>query len=332
MCGLFELDALNAARYLQSARGLDPESVRITPLGGGISNTVLLVEPPGAPFVLKQALGKLRVEQDWFSDRHRIFRECEALRRLAPHLEPGAVPDVLFEDRENCLFAMSAAPPSAQSWKSLLLGRVLQTGIAARVARMLAGMIRLGWRNPEFEGIFGDQTVFDQLRLDPYYRSTAARHPDLRPHFDRLIGDCRGFRLTLVHGDWSPKNFLVDGSSAMAIDFEVIHYGDPAFDAAFLLNHLLLKSFHLPEVSPEFAVMADVFWRTLLDGLPAEAAGFEERTIRHLGGLLLARIDGKSPAEYIRDAGARDEIRSFARRLILTPPTTVQEIFRRPES
>jgi 5-methylthioribose kinase len=196
---------------------------------------------------------------------------------------------------------------------------------------MLAGMIRLGWRNPEFERTFGDQTVFDQLRLDPYYRSTAARHPDLRPHFDRLIEECGGFRLTLVHGDWSPKNFLVDGSAAMAIDFEVIHYGDPAFDAAFLLNHLLLKSFHLPGFASEFAVLADVFWRTLLDGFPAEAAGFEERTIRHLGGLLLARIDGKSPAEYIRDAGARDEIRSFARRLILNPPPTVQESFRRLE-
>jgi aminoglycoside phosphotransferase (APT) family kinase protein len=98
---------------------------------------------------------------------------------------------------------------------------------AARIGELLAGIVRYGWRRPACEAVFGDQTVFDQLRLDPYYRSTALRHPDLAPHFERLLADSQSRRVSLVHGDWSPKNFLVWGDQVMAIDFEVIHYGDP---------------------------------------------------------------------------------------------------------
>ena len=176
----------------------------------------------------------------------------------------------------------------------------------------------------EWEETFGDQTVFDQLRLDPYYRFTASRHPDLADRFDALIRNCGQRRCALVHGDWSPKNFLLDGAAVMAIDFEVIHFGDPSFDAAFLLNHLLLKSFYRPQWRDQYREAALRFWRTL-----AQPAGwFEPATIEHLGGLLLARIDGKSPAEYIRSEDLKKSIRRFARKLILDPPASIEEIFR----
>jgi 5-methylthioribose kinase len=111
----------------------------------------------------------------------------------------------------------------------------------------------------------------------------------------------------------------------MAIDFEVIHYGDPSFDAGFLLSHLLLKSFHLPDLSVEFAELARAFWTSLISGMPP-ASWFEPATIAHIGGLLLARVDGKSPAEYIRQE-TRQHVRDFARRLILEPPTAIRDVF-----
>src|SRR5574341_1473993 len=189
--GLFELDASNAALYLSERRGLDSDIVRVTPLGGGVSNTVLLVEYGGSRFVLKQALGKLRVEQDWFSDRRRVFRESAAIQALAPHLPPRSVPAVLFEDRDNCLFAMTAAPAGAETWKALLLAGKVEPEIAERVARIQAAIVCESWNNRGRGEQFGDQTVFDQLRLDPYYRATAERHPDLKPRFERLIESCR---------------------------------------------------------------------------------------------------------------------------------------------
>jgi len=320
---LIELDAGNAAGYL-ARRGL--LAVRVSALGGGVSNTVLLAECEDRRLVLKQALAKLRVEQEWLSERSRVFREAAALRLAAEVLPPGSVPEVLFEDRDNFLFAMSAAPAGAVTWKQLLLEGTICEETAERAGRMLARLIS-ATGTPDATREFGDQTVFDQLRLDPYYRSTARRHPELAPCFTRLIEDSGNRRVSLVHGDWSPKNFLLDGASMLAIDFEVIHFGDPSFDAAFLLNHLLLKSFYRPQWRAGYAGLARRFWTVLSAGLPPGFEWMEAATLRHLGGLLLARIDGKSPAEYIREEGLKQRIREAARELILAPPHSIGDVF-----
>ena len=168
---------------------------------------------------------------------------------------------------------------------------------------------------------FWDRTVFDQLRIDPYYRTTASRHPELRREFDDLIGTSLEIRTSLVHGDYSPKNMLVRGDNIFLIDFEVVHWGDPSFDAAFLLNHLFLKAFHQPAASRQFIALVYDFWKTLLAALgPEAAAGFEAMTLRHLGGLMLARIDGKSPVEYIQDELTKERVRKAATRILVEGP------------
>lgn len=322
---MFELSASNAGQYLAQRPETAGRRWRITPLEGGVSNTVLLAESDGARIVLKQALAKLRVKEDWYADRSRIRRECAALRRLAPLLAPGAVPRIVLEDEENHLFAMEAAPAGARTWKALLLEGRAPIEIAESVGAMTATMLRQSWGSLEWEQLFGDQAAFDQLRLDPYYRFTARRHPELAPQFEERIELARR-RRALVHGDWSPKNFLVWGDRVTAIDFEVIHYGDPSFDAAFLLNHLLLKSFFRPQWAPQYAASARRFLEIVAEAVPAPAE-FEATTLRHLGCLLLARIDGKSPVEYIQEEGLKAKIRSFARSLILRPPSSVAAVF-----
>ncbi len=315
-----ELTVSNAAAYLE-------RPCRVRELGGGVSNTVLLAECPNERIVLKQSLGKLRVEQEWLSDRSRIFREAAALRMLEPLLPAGSVPKVLREDLENYILVMSAAPAHVKMWKTLLFEGSLSTATASRIASILGTMIARTWRSPEFDSVFGDQTVFDQLRIDPYYRSTALRHPDIASYFEKRLAISKQRRVSLVHGDWSPKNFLVDGDNVMTIDFEVIHFGDPSFDAAFLLNHLLLKSYRFPQWREGFRLLADEFWRTLMEIVPRECEWFEQATIEHLGCLLLARIDGKSPAEYIDEEKLKETIRESARRMIVTPPQSVGEVF-----
>jgi 5-methylthioribose kinase len=324
---LFELSARNACEYLRQ-RGFDARECAVSELGGGVSNTVLLVEAPRHRFVLKQSLAKLRVEQDWFSDRGRIFRESAAINALAPHLSPGGAPEILFEDRENYLFAMSAAPQGAETWKAQLLAGNLWEETAAQVGRMLGSIARATWRDRASAACFGDQTVFDQLRLDPYYRSTAQRHPDLRAHFDRLLADTASRRLCLVHGDWSPKNFLVSADAVMAIDFEVVHFGDPAFDSGFLMNHLLLKAMYQPRHAAGMKRLGAAFWAHYTEALP-DAPWVESATLQHLGCLMLARVDGKSPAEYLRTAELKARVRCFARELILNPPGALLDTFDR---
>ena len=326
----FLLTAENVRDYL-IGRALvrSDEEISIRELGGGVSNIVLLIDWPGEPnrsWVVKQSLGKLRVKDDWRSERSRIIREAESIQALRPVLGEAALPGVIHLDCENFLFVMTAAPPGSLTWKELLLARRADSQVARNAGLLLAKMINGSRQAGSLSAKFGDRTVFDQLRIDPYYRTTASRHPFLRQRFDDLIAKTLAIRTSLVHGDYSPKNMLVRGEDIFLIDFEVVHWGDPSFDAAFLLNHLFLKAFHLPAASRQFIALVNDFWGALHTALAPEAAvGLEEMTVRHLGALLLARIDGKSPAEYIQDGMTKDNVRKSATRIMVEEPRTLGE-------
>jgi aminoglycoside phosphotransferase (APT) family kinase protein len=193
---------------------------------------------------------------------------------------------------------------------------------------MLASMILRTWRDEEAIRLFEDTTVFEQLRVDPYYRFTAARRPEAARYIARLISCSEARRVSLTHGDWGPKNLLVGDGETWAIDWEVIHFGDPSFDAGFLLNHLLLKSIARPGWKREFAHLADVFMESLAAGLPAEGAWIKGAALEHLPALLLARVDGKSPVEYL-DESARERARGLALNLMQHPAGSITEVFAR---
>jgi 5-methylthioribose kinase len=331
----FLLTTENVGDYL-AGHGLvtSAKEIAVRELGGGVSNIVLLIEWPGIPdrrWVVKQSLGKLRVKDDWRSERSRIFREAEALQALRPIIGGAALPEVIHLDSDKFLFVMTAAPAGSLAWKDLLLGRRGDAAVAREAALLLAKIINASRDDANVITKFWDRTIFYQLRVDPYYRTTASRHPELRREFDELIGMSLEIRTSLVHGDYSPKNMLVRGESIFLIDFEVVHWGDPSFDAAFLLNHLFLKAFHQPQVQGHFIGLVYEFWHTLRQTL-ADAvfgkqgfAGFEALTVKHLGGLLLARIDGKSPVEYINDEATKERVRKAGTGILAEGPRTLDE-------
>ena len=127
-------------------------------------------------------------------------------------------------------------------------------------------------------------------------------------------------RLALVHGDVSPKNILIGPAGPVFLDAECACYGDPAFDLAFCLNHLLLKCLWTPDAAPAFLDCFDVLTETYLEGVawePPEA--LEARAAPLLAGLFLARIDGKSPVEYVTDKADKARVRRVARALLEGP-------------
>lgn len=324
----FVLTPKTLSSYLVE-RGLvkDATALSIRELGGGVSNIVSLIEGPGIHWVAKQSLGKLRVKDDWRSSRDRVFREAGVIQAMGSILD-GAVPQVIDVDRANYLYVMTAAPEGSVVWKQSLLDGNIRIEIAEAAGRLLATMIRASQQHPTFKEEFDDRTVFDELRIDPYYRTTATRHPDVREPLERLIADSWKIRTSLVHGDYSPKNMLVCGDRILLIDFEVVHWGDPAFDSGFLLNHLMLKSFHQPQYAALYFEAARAFWQGLVSGLEgAVTVNFEAMTVRHLGGLMLARMDGKSPVEYIRDEQTKGRVRRTAKQLLHQQPASMKDSF-----
>lgn len=285
------------------------EPVTIRNLAGGVSNrTVLLERPDGEGWVLKQALAKLRVEVDWFSDPVRIQREAMGLRWLDQFISPefpGAITPLVFEDRQHHLLAMRAVPQPHDNLKTLLLAGRIDHELLRQFGGLLGAIHRQGHlRRAEAAAAFEDRSFFESLRLEPYYHYTATQTPAAAAFLDALIARTRATRLTLVHGDYSPKNILVRHGRLVLLDHEVIHWGDPAFDLGFGLTHLFSKAHHLRLQRQALIQGTLVFWRAYgeaLGDMPWRGE-LEPAAVRHTLACLLARVAGRSTLEYLAPA------------------------------
>jgi 5-methylthioribose kinase len=291
--------------YLRVHNHIEPaETPEIQLLPGGVSNrTVWVKRAGGETFVIKQALAKLRVPVDWFSSPQRVHREALGLRWLAQLAPAGTIPAFLFEDTDHHLLAMEAVPQPHANWKNLLLQGELLEEHVQQFGVLLATIHRAAYlQRAEVAAHFSDRTFFESLRLEPYYGYTASQVPAAGAFLTSLIATTRSRALTLVHGDYSPKNILVYANRLILLDHEVIHFGDPAFDLGFSLTHLLSKAHHLPAQRAAFASAAQAYWETyrryLGDGIPW-LADLEPHVVRHTLGCMLARVRGRSPLEYL---------------------------------
>ncbi len=337
-----EQPAALIAYLRQTGRIGRKEQPTIRVLSGGVSNrTVLVVRPGGQSWVLKQALPKLRVAVDWFSDPARIHREALGARWLAHIIPTQGFAAPVFEDYDHHLLAMRAVPVPHDNWKELLLAGRLESGHVEQFGRLLGAIHRefsTGTeRHDEAVRAFGDRSFFESLRLEPYYSYTAEQVPAAANFLRGLIEETRATRLTLVHGDYSPKNILVywgakskpqdywsPWGALVLLDHEVMHVGDPAFDLGFSLTHLLSKAHHLRAHRADFAAAATLYWDTYAAtvGDVPWRANLEERAARHTLACLLARVAGRSPLEYL-DAAKRARQRDVVLALLAQPPTTV---------
>ena len=307
------------------------EHPAVRTLAGGVSNKTVLVERPiGEAWVIKQALPKLRVKVDWFSDPARIHREALALKWL-PQLTPaGSITPLVFEDPANFLLAMAAVPRPHENWKEMLLtGRRLSPGHVRQFGTLLGNIHRRSWdRRAALAPLFDDRSFFESLRVEPYYAFTAEQVPAAGPFLHELIEGTRRTRETLVHGDYSPKNVLVPRKGAIVLlDHEVIHWGDPAFDIGFALTHLLSKGHHLPRYRQAFGDAAMLFWKFYgrASGETPWHDNLEWHAVDQALGCLLARGAGRSPLEYLSTDERQRQI-DAAVALMRSPPWTVAEL------
>lgn len=305
------------------------EQPQVSPLAGGVSNhTSLVIRPNGEQWVVKQALAKLRVRVDWYSDPRRIQREALGLRWLEKLAPPGTITPLVFEDHQHHLLAMQAVPRPHENWKGMLLAGRVEADHVRQFACLLASVHRHAWQQREqVAPVFDDRRFFESLRIEPYYAYTAIQAPVAAAFFDQLITDTRRRRYTLVHGDYSPKNILVREGRLMLLDHEVIHFGDPAFDLGFALCHLLSKAHHVRDHRRAFAEAAIQFARDYaagVDDVPWRAT-IEPFAVRHTLGCLLARVAGRSTLEYLSD-DERTRQRAVSSLLTLRPPPTVAEL------
>ena len=308
------IDALERMDLLKGARA------KGEPLTGGVSSDIWRVELPSGSICIKRALPKLRVAATWLAPLERNIYEARWIR-AAGRAVPSAVPELLGQDAVTGMLAMAYLPPERYPvWKSQLSAGLVDVAFAASVAATLARIHAATAADPAMAQEFPTDQIFYDIRLEPYLVQVGRAHPAVAARMQTLIEITQRNKHCLVHGDVSPKNILCGPDNPVFLDAECAWWGDPAFDLAFCLNHLLLKCLWVPAVRSlllaSFEAMAATYLR-LVDWEPA--AALAARAARLLPALLLARVDGKSPVEYITDDAQRSQVRAVAQKLLADP-------------
>lgn len=272
------------------------DQAEVEVLTGGVSNVVLAITTSDKKLVLKQALAELKVAEKWEADQRRAIVEANAIS-LFHKLSPDQVPNLVFLDPARFILILDRVPVGSTVWKSDLLSGVINPDIAGVLGTTLAKWHNFGEKDETARDQFMEDSLFEQLRVDPFYRFVAAKNESLKPAISKFIGELEGNKTTIVHGDFSPKNIMVGMDDQVYIlDFEVTHVGNPVFDLAFLLAHLLCKLFRTDEPLEEKMLIASAQRfiskyeeiRPISNSLPL-----------HTALIALARVEGKSPVNYL---------------------------------
>ena len=305
--------------------GLQP--LRGEPLTGGVSSDIWRIDTSEGPVCAKRALARLRVAADWRAPIERNAYEARWLE-LAQAAAPGQVPRLLGQHAALGVLVMDYLPADQHRvWKSDLRDGLIDLATAAAVGDLLLRIHRHAAARPALAPRFDSQAIFFDIRLEPYLLATAERHPGVAPALRQLVAVTQAHTLTLVHGDVSPKNILVGPRGPVLLDAECATWGDPAFDLAFCLNHLLLKGLWNPAAAGRLLLAFDALAGAYLGGVDWEPpACLEQRAAALLPGLLLARVDGKSPVEYLTQEAERERVRRVAVPLLQAPVDRLAQV------
>ena len=298
------------------------------PLTGGVASDIALVDLGGRRLCLKFALPKLKVAADWQAPVHRNAAEYAWLS-VANDLCPESAVALFGQSARLNGFAMAYLEgPDVYLWKKALLSGAPDRGEAAKVADLLGRVHGASCERGFERGPFGNREDFHAIRIEPYLIHTARAHPDLAGTMEQVAEQLNRSDHVLVHGDASPKNIMFRAAAPLLLDAECATMGDACFDPAFCLSHLALKAVHLPRSRDGLLGAVRAFWEAYARHVSWEPPDeVEARVCKLLPMLMLARVDGKSPVEYL-SGQERETVRAFASSQIKLPVLRIEDFVR----
>ena len=315
----FELTAGSAAAWLVS-HGLLAANVPVEAeeLPGGVSAVVVAVRGDEVAAVVKQALPRLRVHDEWRAKPERTDTEFRAMQ-LCSELTPGSVPRVLAHDPAEHVLAMQLVPAEARNWQAEIGHGRPHVDAGAWAGATLATWHAATAGRAEIAAAFGDFEAFEQLRLRPFHETVMRRRPELAALVAPYVAELRAERRCLVHGDYAAKNMLVtvDGRR-WVLDFETAHTGNPVFDLGFFLSFVVLSAVRWPALAAELRAVADAFEGAYAEVAGDGFAGDAASITGHTACLVLSRTDGTSPAQFLDD-DSREHARRIGIQLLERP-------------
>lgn len=313
----FVLTRASAAGYLLE-RGLvsTTEPLDVAELVGGVSATVIAVRGPGVAMVVKQALPRLKVDDEWLAKQERTLTEAAAMQ-LCGELTPGAVPRVLDVDPQAYVVVLELVPEEARNWQEEIAHGRVHPSFGPWAGETL-GTWHARTTDDEVAARFDDFEAFEQLRLRPFHETVVQRLPEAAVPVEGCLADLRESRSCLVHGDYAKKNMLVAVHRGWVLDFEVAHVGNPVFDLGFFLSFVVLSAIRWPALAESLEQLGRGFLAGYAASSGTDLAEDVAQVTAHTASLVLARTDGTSPAQFL-DEPSRRHARERGLRLLASP-------------
>lgn len=318
------LNEKSVVPYLRH-RGILHADATVEIFGGGVSSRVFGIHNQDVDLVLKQALPELKAPITWPADRRRATTEARAIKTLQG-VTPKNVPQLIDVDPEEFTLTMTRSPREFSVWKTELLGGNIQPEIGRELGRILATWHNFGAENDDVRKRFLEDKLFEQLRVWPFYREVQERNPQYSELISKLITEITDEKITLVHGDFSPKNILVlPEEEPVILDFEAINTGNPVFDLAFLLGHLVCKDIRT-DSSDEKALLRETAIEFLNEYRKYSKIPVAVNLKDHVAMIALARVDGVSLVNYL-DSDKQERVRSVAKSVLGSSEADVMDLF-----
>ena len=237
--------------FLERAGLVPPGHVpQFEPLAGGVSSDIWLVRAGSSEFCVKQALGRLRVAAEWRADVSRNLTEVRWLTQVA-RLDADLVPAVLASDASIAAFAMEyLSPDRHELWKSQLARGYVDSGDrcrcrpAARIHSRRVCEIADGGCRVRYGPVVPCAPPRTVSARDGARASRSCGDSRSACGADRANTAAPSCMATSALRIFSPRRARSRGP--VFLDAECAWFGDPAFDLAFCLNHLLLKTLWVP--------------------------------------------------------------------------------------
>ena len=317
------LDEGSVLSYL-SQRGLLTGDATVETLTGGVSCVVLAVSNSEVDLVVKQALPELKTKAKWVADQRRAIVEADAMQ-VYHSITPDSVPELIDCDDTEFTLTMSRLPRSCTNWKIDMLEGRIYPEMGAKLGKILAAWHNTAAVSDEIKVKFMEDSLFEQLRVAPFYRAVMDKNPYLQPVISNLINEITTVKSTLVHGDFSPKNIMATvDHRPIVLDFEVAHIGNPIFDLAFLMAHLLCKTIHATQVK-EKDLLVDTAKQFLASYQQNTRLNVATSLPHHIALIALARVEGVSPVDYL-DGPAQQRLVALTKSALLDSGMTVTHL------
>lgn len=302
------------------------EALSVTALTGGVASDIAHVKRGDHDYCVKFALPKLRVKADWYAPVERNLAEYRWLETYAQIDRDGAIALYGHSPSHNGFVMEYLSGPNTYLIKTALFEGKGTRQDAEMVGRNLGRVHQISTNHDFDRQPFHNRDDFYALRIEPYLIHTAKAHDRVADQMNAMAEHLYHAEQVLVHGDVSPKNILIHEQRPYLLDAECATMGDASFDVSFCLNHFILKALHLPSHRSDYLRLCEAFWQAYRAEIQFEDHNqLEKRISQLLPMLLLARVDGKSPVEYLTEASA-GEVRALALSLIDKQPATIAEL------